>query len=267
MILNDILKKIENKYPLELQYSWDNSGLNIGDEKQDVKNILLTLEITEKTVDEAIEKNIDLIISHHPFVFSKINKINKNDIKGKLIYKLISNSISVYCMHTNYDLAFDGLNDYFMNLIGAKTENILEIEGSLGFYQNGRDYGLGRVGILEEEISVEEFILQLKNKLNIKHLKYIGDEHKKIRKIAVVTGAGAEFFEKAKAIKADIFITGDMKYHQAMDALEMGVSVIDCGHYGSEYIFADSIKDFLENILEEVTLYKSENIINPFKEK
>lgn len=267
MILNDILKKIESKYPLEIQYSWDNSGLNIGDKGQDVRNILLTLEITEKTVDEAIEKNIDLIISHHPFIFSKLNKINNDDIKGKLIYKLIKNSVSVYCMHTNYDLAFEGLNDYFMKLIGANTTSILEVEGSLNSYEDGNNYGLGRVGNLSKEVSIEGFISYLKEKLQISHLRYIGDENKRIKNIAVVTGAGAEFFEKAKDMGVDLFISGDMKYHQAMDALEMGISVIDCGHYGSEHIFVDSIKEFLENILEDVNLYKSENIINPFKEK
>ncbi len=266
MILNDILKTVESKYPLSLQYNWDNSGLNIGDEDQEVKKIMLTLDVTEKTVDEAIEKNVDLIISHHPFLFSKINKVNKKDIKGKLIYKLISNSISVYCMHTSYDLAFDGLNDYFMKLIDAKTEEILDVEGRLDSYLEGRNYGLGRTGKLNQAMKIEDLINHLKEKLKIQHLRYVGQDNIEISTIAVVTGAGAEFFQKAKDIGIDLLVTGDMKYHQAMDAMEINMPVVDCGHYGSEHIFADSLIDFLESNLSEVDVIKSENIVNPFKE-
>lgn len=266
MILKDVLCKIESKYPLALQYSWDNSGLNIGDENQEIKRIMLTLEITERAVDEAIEKDVDLIISHHPFLFSKINKINKSDIKGNLIYKLISNSISVYCMHTSYDVAEDGLNDYFMNLMGIETSEILEVEGKIDSYLGGESYGLGRVGRLDKPVSVEEFIQKLKSRLEIENVRYVGREGKNIETVAVVTGSGAEFFEMAHKKGIDLLITGDMKYHQAMDAMEMGMSVIDCGHYGSEHIFADSIKVFLKESLENMEIIISENIINPFKE-
>lgn len=266
MILQDVLKTVENKYPLELQYSWDNSGLNIGDKSQDVKKILLTLEVTEKTVDEAIEKNVDLIISHHPFLFGKINKINKDDIKGNIIYKLIANSISVYCMHTSYDVASEGLNDYFMELMDITPEGIFEVEGSLSSYMEGEPYGLGRIGRLKEKTSVKDFIEILKKNLSIENVRYVGKLDKNIETVAVVTGSGAEFFEKAKSMGIDILITGDMKYHQAMDAMEMDMPVIDCGHFGSEHIFADSISAFLEKNLENVEIIKSENIVNPFIE-
>ncbi len=266
MILEELLSKIEKKYPLELQYSWDNSGLNIGDRSKEIKKILLTLEVTEKTVDEAVEKNIDLIISHHPFLFSKINQINKDQQKGKLIYKLIENSIAVYSMHTSYDLAFDGLNDYFFEILDVDVEGILEVESSLPSYQDGKGYGLGRIGSLKDEMEIGDFIIFLKEKLQIEHIRYIGDMNQKVKKIAVVTGSGAEFFERAKELGMDLLITGDMKYHQAVNAIEMGMPVIDCGHYGSEWIFADSIRVFLEENLNKIEILKSENILNPFKE-
>lgn len=266
MKLYTVLEIIEKKYPEYLQYNWDNSGLNIGDENSDIKKIMLTLEVTEKTVDEAIENKVDLIISHHPFLFSKINKINKNNIKGNLIYKLILNSISVYCMHTSYDLAMDGLNDYFFKLMGISNGSILDENYSNENYRNGESYGLGRVGNLEKSIKIEEFISQLKSKLNIENVRYVGKLDKMIKSVAVVTGSGAEFFEKAKELDIDILVTGDMKYHQAMDALEMNMSVIDCGHYGTEHIFADSIIEFLRENLREIDIIKSVNIIDPFIE-
>ena len=265
MILNDVLDRIEKKYPLHLQYSWDNSGLNIGDRKQNIEKVLLTLEVTEKTVDEAIEKDVDLIISHHPFMFSKTNRIIKDDIKGGIIYKLIANSISVYCMHTSYDIAFDGLNDYFMKLIDAEDVYVFEEEGSEESYEGGRKYGLGRVGKLKKTVTSGEMIEILKKKLNIDSVRYIGDENRKISTVAVVTGSGAEFFEGLAQKGIDALITGDMKYHQAMDAISEGATVIDCGHYGSEHIFADSIIDFLKKEMPEMKIEISENIIDPFK--
>ncbi|MGL6104786.1 Nif3-like dinuclear metal center hexameric protein, partial [Romboutsia sp.] len=114
MKLKSLIKKIESKYPLDLAYDWDNVGLLVGDFDMDVKKVLVALEANDKVIDEAIENNINLIITHHPFIFKKMNKINTGDFKGKLIHKLIKNDMALYSMHTNFDIAFDGLNDYFM---------------------------------------------------------------------------------------------------------------------------------------------------------
>ena len=127
MKLNDLIKKVEKKYPLNLAYDWDNVGLLVGDFDSEVKKILVTLEANEKVIDEAIEKNVDLIVTHHPFIFRKMNKINTKDLKGRLIHKLIKNDISLYSMHTNFDIAFDGLNDYFMEVMGFEDSKILDV--------------------------------------------------------------------------------------------------------------------------------------------
>ena len=126
MRLSNLIEKIENKYPTNLAYSWDNVGLLVGDYEKEVKKVLVTLEANEKVVDEAISNKVDLIITHHPFIFSKINRVNSGDLKGRLILKLIKNDISLYSMHTNFDIAKDGLNDYFMEIMGFKNCEILE---------------------------------------------------------------------------------------------------------------------------------------------
>lgn len=264
MKLQKIIDIVKNKYPEYLQYSWDNSGLNIGNQDNDIKKIMTTLEVTQETVDEAIEKNVDLIISHHPFLFSKINKITKNDIKGNLIYKLIKNDISVYCMHTNFDVALDGLNDYFLKIIEIENKGILDVIGKEESYLNGVEYGLGRIGILNQKMSAEDLVNIIKNKLNVSKVRFIGDLEKDVKNIAVVTGAGAEYFKMTKEMNIDILITGDMKYHQAMDALEIGACVMDLGHFETEYIFADSIMEFLKKNIDNVEVIKTNNLINPF---
>nr|WP_314279024.1 Nif3-like dinuclear metal center hexameric protein [uncultured Peptostreptococcus sp.] len=264
MKLRRLLEKIREEYPEEIQYSWDNSSLNLGDLDQEIRKVMLSLEINDRTVDEAIDKGVDLIISHHPFLFSKINKIDTDSTKGRLIYKMIRNNISGYCMHTSYDLANKGLNDYFFDLLGVSDRDILEIDSSLESYMDGQEYGLGRVGYLEKSIKIADLIDILKNTLNIKHARYVGNTDLKVTKVAVVTGSGAEYYELAKKKGCDLLITGDLKYHQAMDALDLGMSILDLGHYGTEHIFSDSIYKYIKSIVDDAEIIISEANVDPF---
>lgn len=265
MKLSDIINEIKKVYPEFLQYDWDNSGLNIGCHEKEIKKIMTTLEITSDTVDEAIKNRVDLIVSHHPFLFSKINCIDSSDYKGNLIFKLIKNDISVYCMHTNYDIAFNGLNDYFFEILDINNCGILDTIGSNNNYNDGKPFGLGRIGKLKNSVKAKEFINRTKEILKIDFARFVGDLNKNINTVAIVTGSGAEYFDFIKDMNIDMLITGDMKYHQAVDAYELGVNVLDLGHYGTEYIFSDSIEKYLKNNFSNIDVIKSEKMLNPFK--
>ncbi len=295
-----------------LAYDWDNVGLLVGDFDSDVKKVMTVLEANEAVVDEAIEKGVDLVVTHHPFIFGKINRVNtgdlkgnlihkliKNDIavysmhtnfdiadlvvthhpfifgkinrvntgdlKGNLIHKLIKNDIAVYSMHTNFDIAFDGLNDYFMEVMDFKDTKVLDKIDSDENYCEGRTYGLGRIGKLEESVSLKELCEKLKSVLNIECLRVVGDLDKEIFKVAVVTGSGSEFAKLAAKEGADVILTGDVKYHEAQDVFDMGMNLVDCGHFDSENIFKDVMYNFLSNELDGVEVIKSETNLNPFK--
>lgn len=265
MKLKDITKKIENKYPTCLAYDWDNVGLLVGDFDSDVKKVMTVIEANEAVVEEAIEKGVDLIVTHHPFIFGKINRVNTGDFKGKLIHKLIKNDISVYSMHTNFDIAFDGLNDYFMEVMDFKDTKVLDKIDSDENYCEGKTYGLGRIGKLEESISLKELCKKLKSVLNIECLRVVGDLGKEISKVAVVTGSGSEFAKLAAKEGADVILTGDVKYHEAQDVFDMGMNLVDCGHFDSENIFKDVMYNFLSNELDGIEVIKSETNLNPFK--
>ncbi|SFE43403.1 Nif3-like dinuclear metal center hexameric protein [Peptostreptococcus sp. D1] len=267
MKLNELISIIEKKFPNNLQYDWDNSGLNIGYGDKDINRILTTLEITEDTVDEAIKSNIDLIISHHPFLFNKINRIVDTDTKGALAIKLIENNIAVYCMHTNYDIAFGGLNDYFLTLMGIENCGVLDPISSYDDYENGRMFGLGRIGKLKKSTTIEKFIIALKARLKLNTIRFVGKNiNSSVKSIAVVTGAGAEYFEMIARSNIDVLVTGDMKYHQAVDAYELDVNVLDLGHYGTEYIFSDAIKKYIDEEIGGIKVQVSANMLNPFIE-
>lgn len=362
MKLKSLIKKIENKYPLNLAYDWDNVGLLVGDFDMEIKKVLVVLEANEVVINEAIDNDIDLIVTHHPFIFKKINKINTGDYKGKLIHKLIKNNIALYSMHTNFDIAFDGLNDYFMEVMGFENSKILDITyseelyklavyvpnthveivkealakgkaGNIGNYSNcsfsiegtgnfkplegstpfignqdviesvsetkietivpkkylggainymikahpyeevaydlyklenkGESFGIGRISKLEEGITLKDLCSKIKKRLNMTQIRVVGDTSTIINKVAVVTGSGADMIKKAKRQGADVLITGDVKYHDAQDALDMGMNIIDCGHFDTEDIFKEVMSRFL-NEINEIEVNISQANLNPF---
>lgn len=235
--LEGILKGI---CPEDLQEEWDNSGLQIGFGDYDVKRVLVTLEVTEDVVNEAIEKSVDLIVTHHPLFFGSFNKITPDLLPTKYAIRLISAGIGVYSCHTNFDKMSGGNNDYIGNLLG-----ITGVQGN----------DFLRYGELEREMTIGEFSRVISEKLDVDpgSLRFIGtlDGSRKIRKIAWCTGAGADFIMDAFDLKADVYVTGDIKYHEARTIEEFGLCCIDIGHFGSEKIFTENMANILNRYFEK----------------
>lgn len=363
MRLRELIKVIEGKYPTNLAYDWDNVGLLVGDWDSEINKVLVSIEANEKLIEEAIENDIDLIVTHHPFIFSKIKRITSSELKGKLIHKLIKNDIAIYSMHTNFDIANEGLNDYFMSLLGIEKSEILDVTyseqlyklavyvpkdhadtvrlkmcevgaGFIGNYSHcsfnidgkgtfmpeegtnpfigainsletveeikvetvvpkkalnsvlnemlkshpyeevaydlykienkGEVFGLGRIAKLDKKMTLEELAQLVKEKLNMNYIRVVGDLNSYITKIAVVTGSGSSYVKDAKKSGAQVLITGDLKYHEAQDALDIRMNIIDCGHFESEYIFKDIMKEFLDEKVD-LKVVQSEVDLNPIK--
>lgn len=241
MILNEIIKKLENKFPLKNKEEWDNVGLMVGRRKNEIKKIQLSLDVTMETIDNAIKNGVDLIISHHPMIFSGVKKVNDDTVLGEKILKAIENNIAIYSLHTNLDSTREGLNDYVgkkLNLFNGKIIDEIDEEG----------YGIGRVYSLDEKIKFIDFIEKIKKVFLTNNLRVSGRELDEIliKKIAIVNGAGSSYWRKAKKMGADVLITGDVKYHEALDALEEKFCIVDIGHYETEHFFGEIIKRELE---------------------
>lgn len=217
MEVNQIISLVEKFAPLELQEDWDCSGVQIKIEK-DIKKILLCLSVTENIVNQAIEQHCDMIISHHPLFFVPFN-FKKN--------------IAIYSAHTNLDKAQGGTTDTLVELLGFKAKKMGDFL---------------RITELKEEILLDNFINLLKEKLNLKNIRIVNNFSKeKIKKIAFCAGSGTDFLNEVQKINADAFVTGDVKYHTAM---ESDVIIIDIGHYESEW----PVMKTLENILKPLNL-------------
>ncbi len=343
--MKDIARAIESQAPLQLQESWDNCGLQVGSMSSPVKRVLTALDVTPEVVAEAIEQQVDAIVTHHPMIFKGIKSINIDTIQGKMIGDILTHHINVYSAHTNLDVTEGGLNDEVATRLGLQDIQGLEetgrdvaykvavyvpvthseqlrqamgdagaghiggyshcsfsvsgegrflpLEGTNPFIghtgtmesvqeervetvvpkkllgqvlsamqqvhpyeeiaydvvalENAYDaHYIGRIGNLPQPLSIEEFKEVLQVVFPHSALRWGGAKTSSIQRIGLCTGSGAEFIKVAAKQKADVYITGDVKYHDMQLAKELGITVVDAGHYGTEYMSQTLLKQMIE---------------------
>lgn len=255
MNCKELCKLIEKSFPLYIAKDYDNVGLLVGRETNDIKKVLVSLEVTEKVIDEAIEKNADIIVSHHPLIFKPLKKITDSSYVSNMVFKLIENKIGLYAAHTNFDGANGGMNDILCEELQLANIEYIEDKGG---------YGIGRIGVLNEPMNFNDFCLYLKKKFNIESLIVSGDLNKTINKVGVVGGSGSDFLRDCLRSGCDCLVTGDVKHHIALDYSNMGINIVDLTHYASEIIFKEAFKYFL-SINTDLEVVLSEVEENPLK--
>ena len=199
-----------------------------------------------------------MLITHHPLIFSPLKKINDEDFISRRIVKLIQNDISYYAMHTNYDVL--GMAELAEKILGIRDSEVLDIT----MEKDGKPEGIGRIGELEKPMTLEECCVYVKHKLNLGSLKVFGDMQAEVSRLAISPGSGKTAIAAAIAKGADVLVTGDIGHHDGLDAVEQGLAVIDAGHYGTEYIFIDDMRRFLEDKLPVLDVITTP-VIHPFQ--
>ena len=257
--ITDAIKSIA---PEALQESWDNSGIQVSpDSAKDYKRIMTALEISDGVVQEAVEKGVDMIVTHHPLIFSKLASVSDTATVGNQIITLIKNNIAVYSAHTSFDSAAGGTNSYLAEKIGL-TESVPMIPAPGG----EPDEGMGRVGRYASPLIFGVFLHKLETAMGKDSIRIAGNPPQSVETVALCTGSGAEFIDLARELGADVYITGDLKYHDARHADDTGFCVIDAGHHGTEVIFAENMAEKLRAALgENVEIIVSETDIYPFR--
>ena len=244
--VSEILSYITEVAPIHWQESYDNSGLLVGDANALVDKVLLTLDLTEKVIDEAIENSFHLVISHHPLIFKGLKNILVDDTTGRIITKAIKHDISIAAMHTNIDNSFYGVNRVLAEQLGLKDLQILRSsqQSAVSSQQLEIQVGSGMLGVLENEISENDFLKFVKEKLNVGAIRHSEFLNKPIRKVAICGGSGAFLIDDAKRCGADVYVTADLKYHDFFDA-DNEILIVDAGHFETEQftkqLFADII--------------------------
>ncbi len=253
LFINELYKMI----PLELDEAWDNSGIQVENSKDKTDKVLVSLDVDENIVKEADSIGADTIITHHPLFFNGIKKIGNNDRISRVIRELVKSDIQLISFHTCFDKMEGGNNTYLGKLIfGGGIISTLDDQGLLkGVY-------------LKDAMRISEIadIISEKIPMPKERMLLVGSKDEYVRKIAWCSGAGMDLYKLALDKGAELFITGDVKYHQAFDALSNNTAILDIGHYGSEIIFAENLVDILKGneAFKELDVVKSKLDTDPF---
>lgn len=224
--VKDITALMENIAPSADASGWDNVGLMTGDTEHTVNTVLIALDCTDDVIDEAVGMSAEMIITHHPLIFKPIKSVTNQCPEGRRILKLIQNNISVYSAHTNLDIADGGTNDIVFDMLGLINKEYLWVD----------EERIGRIGELPKPICLRVFAEKLRKQIGGKCISYSGNGDKKVEKIGLCTGSasGYKYFSAAAANGCDTYISGDISYHEAQMAGELGLMLINAPHFATE---------------------------------
>ena len=259
MLCKDIIEKIEERFPPSCAMEWDNVGLLVGRDDKEVRNIYVAVDATDEVLREAKAFGADMLITHHPMIFSGMKRINNHDFIGNRVLELIRSDISYYAMHTNYDIK--GMAELSFEKMQITAGAPLEVTG-VGC--DGKEEGIGRIAALDESISLKECCKLVKQAFGLNEVRVFGDLDHEIRTIAICPGSGKSVIGCALQKNADVLITGDIGHHEGIDAWAQNMAVIDAGHYGIEHIFTEDVGAYLRKELDGVTI-KEAPVNHPFQ--
>lgn len=272
--VKDIAAAIEKIVPKELQEDWDNSGLNIGFPDAEVSGILTCLEVDKKVVCEAKERGCNMIVTHHPLLFSGVKNVIAGYPLSDVMVDLIQSGISVYSCHTPFDKVRGGNNDALAALLELKDVKNLngdKVGSPERMLEKVTEADIGRIGSFEKPMKLEAIAALACEALKLKreNVRVVGNMDAEIEKVGMCTGAGSDLVGMAQAQGCQLFVTGDVKYHEAQDAKAMGIALIDAGHYGTEKMFGRLMKEKLDKISDKdfsgkVAVMASEVDLDPF---
>lgn len=256
--VKDIAKVIEDYAPLCLQESYDNAGLQVGDPEMCVQAVLFCLDCSEKTLEEAEKRGCNLIISHHPLIFKGIKQLTGQNATQRIAIRALQKGIAIYSAHTNLDKARGGVSYEMGNMLGLKNMRPLVPDAE------SHTTGLGVLGFIETTPQLE-FLRRVKEVFKVRELRYSGETPRiVVRKVALCGGSGAGFIQDAIRENADVYITGDVKYH---DFTTNGNDILlaDIGHYESEYCSRNIFSRLVHEAYPDCVAYMSETESNPVK--
>ncbi len=260
MKIREIIGELEAIAPLSYAMEWDSCGLLVGDEEREVGTVLVALDATDDVIGHAIDCGAGLILTHHPMIFSPVGRVVRSDRIGRRILDLAEHRIACFAMHTNFDVA--KMADLNSEDFGLTDTRVLSVTTT-----NEQDLpeGLGRIGELPEKMTLSEFARTVRDVCRLSSVRVYGDADDTVKTVAFCSGSGKSMIGDALAMGADVFVTGDLDYHTAIDAVSDGLYLIDAGHYGTEFGFISYMQKELTKRFPDLTVI-AETIQSPYKE-
>jgi len=243
--LQNIFDLLEEMAPSSLAEEWDTVGLQIGNADLAAKGVIVALDPSLNAIEATAEEGFNLLLTHHPLFFGNINSIDMATAFGKSIKAAVDHNVTIFSAHTNLDSARGGLNDMLADIL--RIYNSLPLKplrrSALG------NAGLGRIGEMRDAVRLEEVASSVKERLGLNAIRVMGNYDAELRTVAICAGSGGDLLEDAFNYGADLYMTGDIKYHHARKAEELGIALIDFGHFSSE---KRAMKSFAHRIGQEL---------------
>ena len=254
--VGEIRRVIHEAYPPQLAEPWDAVGLVCGEPTDEVSTVAFALDCTQEVADKAVELGAQMLVVHHPLLLRGVTSVAADTPKGKIIHTLIRNGVALLAAHTNADKARPGVNDKLAELVGIKPGRpIVPVEP----YENlDEALGLGRVGELEEPVTLREFTQRVADALPETEwgVRAAGDPERMVKKVAVSSGSGDSFLDQAAALGVDVYVTSDLRHHPVDEHLRAahlaepeGPAVVDTAHWASEFPWTAQARDIVEDAL------------------
>ena len=261
MQLIKLIQFLESIAPPIFQEDYDNAGLIVGDPSMDIKGVMVCLDSIEEVIDEAIAKNCNVVVAHHPIIFRGLKKINGKNYIERTIIKAIKNDIAIYAIHTNLDnVLYNGVNQKIAQKLKLKSCKILSENSQLT--SKKRPIGAGIIGELKTGMTSTAFLKYLKKEMHVSVIRHTAVIKGKIKRVAICGGSGSFLLSKAKAAKADVFITADFKYHEFFDA-DKELMIADIGHYESEQFTIELLHELISKKFRKFAAHYTKVNTNP----
>lgn len=244
--LERIIAVIESLAPVSLAEDWDNCGLQIGEPGCEVRKLLVALDPLPEVIEEAVRAGASLVVSHHPLFFDSVKSLDTSSGTGAAVKAAIMGRVAVYSAHTSLDSAKPGVSDALAGILKLKDTRPIVRAG-------GQDagLGLGRVGRLPKPMKVSEIAARLKDALGCERARLTGEPGRSVSRVAVCGGSGSELMDEVFRSGAELYVTGDVKYHWALKARECGLALLDVGHFESEAYALASFAARLKSAFKE----------------
>lgn len=254
--LSRLVSGFEKRWPLEYAESWDAPGLVAGSGKQEISKVLLTVDVTNATVQAAIDGGFQLLLAHHPFLMRGVKTVAEQSAKGAALVGAIRAGLAIYSAHTNADVVSDGVSDTLAKRLGLGS--ISPLVPGLNLSESST--GSGRIGELAEPTTLGEFALLVARTLpaTATGVRVAGDYAQPVSRVAVCGGAGDSFMEAAALAGADVYLTADLRHHVVQDGRELALTqggapaIIDVSHWASEWLWLEQAAQELSELYPDV---------------